>query len=123
MKASTCRVLIILCVTIFVETNGRHHHHETAKDKVANILTKVPEKEQKDFVRYYLHRGYELIKDKETERYPSFHYEMDDDEAILLYEYFATNNRITDDEIVKVGQNVICWNDKCIDISDPGLHP
>jgi hypothetical protein len=48
---------------------------------------------------------------------------MDDDEAILLYEYFATNNRITDDEIVKVGQNVICWNDKCIDISDPGLHP
>jgi hypothetical protein len=44
MKASTCRVLIILCVTIFVETNGRHHHHQTAKDKVANILTKVPEK-------------------------------------------------------------------------------
>ncbi|RZC40861.1 uncharacterized protein BDFB_003276, partial [Asbolus verrucosus] len=76
-----------------------------------------------EFVRYYLHKGHELLKRKENDNYPSFQHYIGDDGSIMLYEYYVTNNLITDYEKIKEVQNIICWGNQCIDIADPGNHP
>ncbi|XP_044269847.1 uncharacterized protein LOC123014684 [Tribolium madens] len=91
--------------------------------KVTNIVKHIPESEKNDFLRYHLQKGRQLLLEKLQESYPDFDYEIGDEDSILLYKYYATNNLVTDKELVKVVSNIICWGDKCIDFSDPGVHP
>ncbi|XP_008190585.1 uncharacterized protein LOC103312227 [Tribolium castaneum] len=114
-------VFVILSVLCFIQAADLG---KTAiLKKITTILNHIPESEKNDFLRYHLNKGRELMLAQLSDNYPDFDYDLDEDDSILLYKYFATNNLVTDEEVVKKVSNIICWGNKCIDFSDPGVHP